>query len=119
MSVVRRETDPQTIAAILVLIIADLVEFFAVDGPNAPQIEATIELILQEYYYMSIADLKYCFNQVKLGRYGPVYKKIDGGIILGWIARYAKDREAEAIRMQIDNDSRRGCAPDYILQRLR
>jgi hypothetical protein len=75
----------------LVLVLTDLVGYFNVGKQmNAGQVIATAEIIETEYWHLNLADLKYCFVQVKAGKIGggKMYDAIDGAKICGWIDEY-------------------------------
>ncbi len=58
---------------------------------NAVQVKTTAEMILENYKYLKIDDLRFCFNNAKRGFYGQIFR-IDGNVILTWIEQYLKDR---------------------------
>jgi hypothetical protein len=88
----RREVGEEAANAVLNIIVSDLVDFFNVSNSmNAQQIIATVELILDNYGFLKIDDLKLCFNWAKRGLFGAVYR-MDGQIILSWIEKYIHDR---------------------------
>ena len=78
--------------ALLVIILADAIEFFNVSNSmNPAQIAQTVEIILDCHGWLKIDDFKLCFNQAKRGFFGQVYR-MDGNVILSWIERYIIDR---------------------------
>jgi hypothetical protein len=79
--------------ALLSLLLTDLVLFFNVGKIMSPaQIAQTVALILEDYDWLCIEDLKVCFNNAKKGVYGKLYDRIDGQVILEWIDAYARER---------------------------
>lgn len=56
------------------------------------QLVSTIQLVIEDFYYLNIEDFKLCFNKAKRGVYGKIYDRVDGNIIYGWIAQYAQER---------------------------
>ena len=59
---------------------------------NENQLAQTINLLVEDFYYLNIEDFKLCFNNAKKGRYGKIYDRIDGMIIYEWVRMYAEDR---------------------------
>lgn len=56
------------------------------------QLVSTIQLVIEDFYYLNIEDFKLCFNNAKRGVYGKIYDRVDGNIIYDWISRYAQER---------------------------
>lgn len=52
----------------------------------------TAMMIVEEYPYLNIADINLIFKNAKLGKYGKLYDRLDGSIILEWFERYFNDR---------------------------
>lgn len=52
----------------------------------------TAELIVDEFYNLNVADINLVFKNAKLGKYGKIYDRLDGNIILEWFRRYFDDR---------------------------
>ena len=74
--------------------IAELVDFFNVKNKmNEGQISLTSQLVLQEYYYLTIADFRLCFVNAMLGKYGEQYNRVDGAVVLKWLKLYAVNRK--------------------------
>lgn len=93
LSVVRKEYGEQSLQAILVIILTDLIKFFNVGKTvGQDQLVQTIRLIIEDFYYFNIEDFKLCFNNAKRGRYGKVYDRIDGNIIYEWLQKYSEER---------------------------
>jgi len=71
------------------LLLLDLTNFFAVkNGMTADMIEDIVEMIIQEHSNMTLYDIGLCFREGKVGRYGKVYDRLDGGIIMEWCNKY-------------------------------
>ncbi|MCF8219793.1 MAG: hypothetical protein K9J21_12540 [Bacteroidales bacterium] len=56
------------------------------------QTQETAMLILDEYYNISIADINIIFKRAKLGRWGQIYDRLDGQLILSWFDEYFQER---------------------------
>lgn len=93
LAVIRKEYGEQSLQAILVIILTDLIRFFNVGKTTGQeQLVQTIRLIIEDFYYFNIDDFKLCFNNAKRGFYGKVYDRIDGNIIYEWLQKYSEER---------------------------
>ena len=102
---IRRELGDDgdiAVKAIMTKLLQDLVSFFNVGKTmNDQQCAETVRLVLSEYYYLNLADMKLCFDRLKAGRYGKSYDRIDGQIILMALDEYTRGRlEAAALLSQ-------------------
>ena len=105
LSVIKKEAGEVIAKTILVEALTDLVMLFNIGKTmNPPQIIQTIDLILQKYWYLRLTELKYCFNQAKMGAYGKVYDRIDGAIIFEWIEKYIEERKELIIQKQVERN---------------
>ncbi len=72
------------------------IEFFNVPKLSAMQVKLTTEFICgageDEYDYLNFADINLCFKNAMRGKYGELYNRIDGQIILKWLNNYAWER---------------------------
>lgn len=93
-------------AAILVKIVAQLIAFFNVGkSMNDYQLAETVKLIMQQYYFLKLEDLKLCFDGMKCGRYldgGKLFDRLDGQIILLALQHYTEERIAIAEQLNAD-----------------
>jgi hypothetical protein len=95
-TIIRKLGEPQA-RAVLVILIADALEFFNVGNTmTATQVAITVDLIIEEYPYMKTDDFKLCFKNAMKMKYGENYNRIDGSIIMGWLCEYNKERCAIA-----------------------
>jgi len=62
----------------------------------------TAMIILQDYKYLTIADINLLFKRAKIGYYGKLYDRLDGQIILDWFRTYDKERAAAAVEDSIN-----------------
>lgn len=93
IAALKKELGDMHTKAILTIIIDDLINFFSIGkSMGADQIAQTIQLIQEEYFMLKPEDFKLCFNNAKKGKYGKVYDRLDGQIILEWISKYQADR---------------------------
>lgn len=56
----------------------------------------TARLIVQEFYYMNLADIKLAFDKIKTGSFGNLYEGIDGVKIITAIREYEMERAGYA-----------------------
>lgn len=69
----------------------------------------TAMLIVDTFPQLNIADINLIFKNAKLGRWGKIYDRLDGNIILEWFERYFDDRcEAAAERSVREADQYKG-----------
>lgn len=95
-TIIRVFGEPQA-RAVLVLLIADALEFFNVSNPmSAKQVAMTVDLIIEEYPYLKTDDFKLCFKNAMKMKYGENFNRIDGSVIMRWLREYNKERCAVA-----------------------
>lgn len=95
-TIIREFGETKTRAAVVYLL-ADALEFFnATNTMNDIQVAMTVDLIIEEYPYMKTDDLKLCFKNAMKMKYGELYNRIDGSVIMGWLKEYNKERCAFA-----------------------
>lgn len=83
--------------AIVVILLSEVVDFFnASNTMNDSQVAITTDLIIEEYPYFKIDDLKLAFRNAMKGRYGEIYNRLDGSVIMGWLNQYNCERCAKA-----------------------
>lgn len=88
-----RERGDAIARAVLVLILNDMLDFFnAGNDMNDTQVALTVDFILEEYPYMQADDITLCFRNAMKGKYGKLYNRIDGQIIMGWLREYNIER---------------------------
>ena len=103
----RSREDHSLIIDEICLLILDLQKFFNTKIKlDEDQILDLSEMIVAEYLHLSIFDLAFCFKQGKLGRYGKIYDRLDGGILLGWIKEWENKRMELIIQRREEENSR-------------
>jgi hypothetical protein len=114
ISTLNRNSEETTEDAI-VLILLNLIEFYNVKQKmSEEQLYDVASLIISEYFYLSLVDLSLCFKQVKTGKLGKVYDRIDGGMIMDWLRKYELNktqmisghRQSESDNHKGDNSTR-------------
>ena len=93
LAVFRKQKGEVQLCALMILIMNDLLDFFSVGKTmGEKQIASTIEMIVADFYYLNIEDIKLCFDNAKRGKYGRVYDRIDGNVIYEWLQKYSEER---------------------------
>ena len=97
LSVVKKEAGPQTAVAYITVMLADIEQFYNVkQNLSEVQLRMLAEIIIKNFYFLRVADLKLFAEKFKLGLYGKIYDRIDGGVIMEALAQYADERMNEA-----------------------
>lgn len=68
------------------------------------QITDTIHLVREEYPHYKPEDFKLFFKMAKKGYFGQVFGRMDGEVIMNWLAKYDLHRDTAA-----QNESIREC----------
>ena len=78
-------------------LLSEALEFFNVkETMSDVQVAITVDLILEEYPYMQTDDLKLCFKNAMKLKYGQIYNRIDGQIVMSWLRAYDIERAEKA-----------------------
>ncbi|WP_410962762.1 hypothetical protein, partial [Salmonella sp. SAL4446] len=81
------------IKGLLTIAVVDLVKFFNVGKTmGAEQVAQTVNFILSDFWMLKIDDVKLCFDNAKRGKYGKVYDRMDGAVILEWLQTHFEAR---------------------------
>lgn len=73
------------------------VNFYSTNGTMDPvQITDTIHLVLEEYPHYKPEDFKLFFKMAKKGYFGQVFGRIDGEVVMNWLAKYDIHRDTQA-----------------------
>ena len=59
---------------------------------TSDQLVQAARLLSDEYWYLTLADLKVIFTNAMLGKYGELYNRLDVQVISGWFAQYSLAR---------------------------
>ena len=91
----------------IALLILQLQRFYNVKNPlHEDMIYDIADLLVYEYQHYTMLDIGLCFKYAKLGRYGKVYERLDGGVIMDWFSQYNKTREIMIEDKAIDEHNR-------------
>lgn len=69
-------------------------------------IEECAEFVIEDYYYLNLADINLIFTRAKKGFYGPLYESISMPKILEWFENYANERGELAYSVDISKHER-------------
>lgn len=86
-------TNEQQLHEDLQLLIIQLSEFYNVGKEiNGDQIVQLSILISESMPSLTLEDVALCFRAAQTGVYGQIYDRLDGGVIMGWLRKYEKER---------------------------
>lgn len=86
------------IRALLSIAICEVCDFFNISkNMNNAQIAITVDLIIENFWYLKLEEVKYCFHRAMMRE--RIYDRLDGNIIIGWLRDYDAERTEEAMRM--------------------
>jgi len=106
LSELKKNKGEQTALGVLVALMDECQQYFNLQQPmNAQQLMLTAELIMEEYYYLRIEELRMCFRMAMKGEFGPVYNRIDGQVFFEWIVKYMPKRQLITDRMKQEQQS--------------
>lgn len=89
----RKETSEQNALTELKMLIVNLNESLNIGKKmTAVQIETAAQDIIEDYYYLNLADFALCFKNGRKLRYGEIYDRMDSSVILGWLNKYIEER---------------------------
>lgn len=97
LGAIRRELGLNVARAAVAWLVSDALEFFNVAQPMTDrQVAQTVDFILEDYPHLQPDDLKLCLRRAMKGRYGRVYNRIDGQMVLLWLREYEAERTQQA-----------------------
>lgn len=97
LATIKKYQGENSMKSVLVVLLKMTVDFFNLGkGMNDKQLVSTAGLIYSEYFFLTIGDIKVCLRNAMLGKYGQLYDRIDGSIILDWFNRYNEERQGVA-----------------------
>lgn len=89
-----KRNEPEELEEMLALMLNDLRLFFQVDNViSTASLWQLIPLITETYPSLTLEDVALCLLDAKRGKYGEIYNRLDGAVILGWIKRYEEERK--------------------------
>lgn len=101
---IKNEVSLADVRALLSIAICEVCDFFNVGkNMNDTQIAVTADLILERFWYFHLEEIKYCFRRAMM--YERVFDRLDGNMILNWLAEYDVVRTEEAMRISEREES--------------
>jgi len=82
----------QEVVKAIAKMIINTTEFLNIPKLTDIQIKMTAEFIYEDYNGLNIADINLCFKNGMKGKYGKLFNRIDGQIILMWLSEYTGER---------------------------
>lgn len=93
LATVKKYGESVKLRAALILLIGEVVEFFNVGkSMNSAQLRMTSDMIFEEFYFLKVSDIKLCFKFGMRGRYGKLYDRLDGAVLIEWLTTYNDER---------------------------
>lgn len=103
MGEISKNYKPELASAVMVMIITDAAKFFSVgNGMDKHKLDETVRLIMKNYYFLTIADFRLFFDDLKCGKYGETYNRLDGNVILTNLGKFVKERTTVAETLALD-----------------
>ena len=103
VALLKRKTSLTSARALISLAICEVCDFFNVGkNMNDAQVAMTADLIIDTYWYLKLEEIKYCFRRAM--RTEKLFDRLDGSIILGWLADYDRERTETAIQLSVAED---------------
>lgn len=94
---IAREIGTTKLQALMVKWMNSFLRFYSVNGSmDAVQVADTINLILEIYPYYTQYDFKLFFKMAKMGKFGEIYGRMDGEVIINWLKKYDAHRATVA-----------------------
>lgn len=95
---IKNEVSLDDTRALLSIAICEVCDFFNVGkNMNDAQIALTVDLIIEQFWYFKLEEIKYCFRRAMMRE--KLFDRLDGNIILGWLREYDAERTEEAMRI--------------------
>ena len=93
LSGLKKAYGEERVMACLALWINDLQSFLNISAKmNTAQIMETCAMIMEDFYFLNLADVRLVMSRAKKGEYGQLYGRIDGQIIYQWFSEYFEER---------------------------
>lgn len=74
--------------------------------PTAPKVQMIAKLVMDEFYYLRLSEVKFCITRALYGDYGELFGKVDAMDVLRWLKLYAEHRGSEMQRVREEEQSR-------------
>lgn len=105
LAYIKKHEGVESVRRILTNSIDQLQTYFSLERIMTPyQVEMTTELIEETFYYFSPEDFRKCFRGAMAGKYGKVYNRLDGAVIMEWLRAYDIERTEIIVREQMERN---------------
>jgi hypothetical protein len=102
LAYIRKNEGENVVKLILSSAIDQLQTYFSLDRVMTPyQIQMTIDLIEETFYYFSPDDFRACFRGAMSGKYGKIYNRLDGAVIMEWLRMYDVEKTELVVQEQM------------------
>ena len=91
------EDESATLSVIAKMILWTLKMLNVQKSQNDFQVLMTAKMILSDYYFLSLTEIKYCFVRGIHGDFGQLYAKVDAMDLLKWLKEYSEARATHLI----------------------
>lgn len=105
LAYIKKHEGIAPVQKILKTAIDQLQTYFSLDRVMTPyQIEMTVEIIDENFYYFSPEDFRKCFRGAMSGKYGKIYNRLDGAVIMEWLRAYDIERTELIVKEQMQKN---------------
>lgn len=105
LAYIKKHEGIAPVQKILKTAIDQLQTYFSLDRVMTPyQIEMTVEIIDENFYYFSPDDFRKCFRGAMSGKYGKIYNRLDGAVIMEWLRAYDIERTELIVKEQMQKN---------------
>lgn len=105
LAYIKKHEGVESVRRILTNSIDQLQTYFSLERIMTPyQVEMTTELIEETFYYFSPDDFRKCFRGAMSGKYGKIYNRLDGAVIMEWLRAYDIERTEIIVREQMERN---------------
>lgn len=105
LAYIKKHEGIESVKRLLTNAIDQLQTYFSLERIMTPyQVEMTTELIEETFYYFSPDDFRKCFRGAMSGKYGKIYNRLDGAVIMEWLRAYDIERTEIIVREQMERN---------------
>lgn len=106
IGIIKNRSSLAEARALLTLAVCEVCDFFNVGkNMNPTQVAVTVDIIIDSYSHLKLEEIKYCFRRAM--KQSVLFDRLDGNIILGWLAQYDHERTMECVKLSERDDARR------------
>lgn len=101
ISYYKREAGKQALGTLIMVWVLKLASKFKMsDEKNLNEDDAgdIAELILHQYWFLKLAEIRVFFERATMGKYGQVYDRFEQQTLFVWLEKYLQEREYEIAR---------------------